>query len=140
LLRYRIGVWRKGKKLPRIGELELAVLEHLWSVPDADVLEVHAAVGSRRGITSNTVGSALERLHRKALALREKVSHAYRYRPALSRDDFAAQRMLDAAGGLETLTETGLLSAFIDLVAEDEESLDRLETLIEEKRSLRGDE
>ena len=36
-------------------------------VDDADVQETHAAVGEARGITSNTVGSALERLHRKRL-------------------------------------------------------------------------
>lgn len=125
-----------GKKLPRIGDLELSVLRHLWTVDEANVLETHGSVGQRRGITPNTVGSALERLHRKQLVLRDKVSHAYRYRAAITRDEFAAQRMLDAAGGLRTLSNTGLLSAFVDLVAEqDEESLDRLEALIDEKRS-----
>jgi len=118
-----------------VGELELAVLEHLWVVGEADVIETHGAIGNERGISSNTVGSALERLFRKSLALREKVSHRFRYAPALTRDEFAARRMLDATRGLHTLSETGLLSAFVDLVSEqDDEVLDRLEALIEEKR------
>ncbi|MEE9385503.1 MAG: BlaI/MecI/CopY family transcriptional regulator [Nannocystaceae bacterium] len=124
-----------ARRLPPVGELELAVLEHLWTTGETDVLAAHKAVGKRRGITPNTVGSALERLHRKGLASREKVSHAYRYQPVLTRDAFAARRMLDAVGGSRTLSDTGLLSAFVDLVAdEDQASLNRLEALIAEKR------
>lgn len=130
---------QKRRRLPRLGELELAVLEFLWNADEADVLEAHGAIGKRRGITSNTVGSALERLHRKRVATRTKVSHAYRYRATLSREAFAAQRMLDVAGESRALSDAGLLSAFVDLVAdEDETSLDRLEALIAEKRSERG--
>ena len=135
------GLPHKANKLPHIGELELSVLEYLWDVGEADVLGTHAAIGKQRGIRPNTVGSALERLHRKSLVLRQKVSHAYRYRAKLTRGDFAARRMLDAAGDLNTLCETGLLSAFVDLVADyDEASLDRLEALIEERRNRRGEQ
>ncbi len=123
----------KPKRLPKIGDLEMAVLKHLWSTGEADVLETHQAVGMERGITSNTVGSALERLHRKGLATRCKHSHAYRYTAALGEDAFAARRIMDAAGG--PVAGGGLLAAFVDLVAdEDEASLDRLEALIAQKR------
>ena len=99
------------------------------------MIETHAAIGTARGISANTVGSALERLYRKKLVGRKKVSHRYRYRAALDRDTFTARRMLDATRGLHTLSESGLLSAFVDLVAEhDDQMLDRLEALIEEKR------
>lgn len=121
--------------LPPLGELELAVLEHLWSVTEADVQEVHAAVGRARGISPNTVGSALERLNKKGLAGREKVSHAYRYRAALDREAFRARCLLDAAGGARALGRAGLLAAFVDLVADvDEAALDELDRLIRAKR------
>jgi predicted transcriptional regulator len=129
----------KGKELPQLGALEGAVLELLWGQPDADVQEVHQAIGHQRGISPNTVGSALERLFRKGLVQREKVSHAYRYRAALSREAFAARRMLEAAGGAGMLSAAGLLSAFVSLVAEEDEAhLDRLEALIADKRGGRG--
>jgi predicted transcriptional regulator len=129
---------RRRNPLPYLGDLELEVLEYLWKVEETDVLGAHGAIGKRRGITPNTIGSTLERLHRKGLVAREKVSHAYRYRPTLAHDGFAARRMLEAAGGSRTLADAGLLSAFVDLVAdEDEASLDRLEALIAEKRSER---
>lgn len=122
-------------KLPRLGELELAVLEHLWTEADADVHETHAAVGKRRGISPNTVGSALERLYKKGLLLREKVSHAYRYRAALDRETFRARKVVEAGGGLRALTKGGLLAAFVDLVADsDEAALLELERLIRMKR------
>lgn len=129
---------RPDKPLPRVGALERAVLEHLWRVGEADVGETFAAVGAPRGITPNTVGSALERLYRKELLRRRKVSHAYRYEPALDPDEFSARRVLEAGGGIERLSRSGLLAAFVDLVAEaDERALDRLEALIAERRKGR---
>jgi predicted transcriptional regulator len=130
---------RGPRSLPALGDLELALLEHLWRANESDVNEAHVAIGKRRGITPNTVGSALERLFKKGLVARHKVSHAYRYEPRVGRDEFAARRVLAAAGGMKSLAETGLLSAFVDLVADvDEAALDRLEALIAEKRSDRG--
>jgi predicted transcriptional regulator len=134
------GVTRRAVDLPELGELERAALEHLWDAGEADVIETHAAIGRPRGITPNTVGSALERLFRKGLAARRKVSHAYRYRPALGRDEFAARRVIAAAGGRRALADAGLLSAFVDLVADvDDEALDRLEALIAARRHGRED-
>lgn len=125
--------------LPRLGELELAVLDHLWTTEDADVHETHAAVGKRRGISTNTVGSALERLYKKELLSREKVSHAYRYRAVLDRETFRARKVLDAAGGMRALSKSGLLAAFVDLVADsDERALVELERLVRVKREDSG--
>ena len=130
---------RKRANLPRIGELELAVLEHLWRVGEADVLETHAAIGKRRGITPNTVGSALERLSRKKLVFRDKVSHAYRYRPSMDREQFHARKLVDAAGGMKELASEGLLAAFVEMVAETRsDALDQLEALIRVKRKERN--
>jgi predicted transcriptional regulator len=121
--------------LPPLGELEEAVLEHLWKVGEADVQETHRAVGRRRRISVNTVGSALERLYKKKLVTREKVSHAYRYEASMDRDEFRATRVLEAAGGLSALAERGVLAAFVDLVNDaDGEALDELEALIAERR------
>ena len=127
------------KPMPKLGELEHAVLEYLWRTGDADVLKTHAAVGARRGISVNTVGSSLERLHRKGLVTRWKVSHAYRYKPALDRDAHHVRRVIEAAGGMRALASGGLLAAFVDLVAStDEAALDQLEQLIARKRADDG--
>jgi predicted transcriptional regulator len=119
--------------LPSLGPLELAVLEHLWMHPDTDVLATHTSVGQQREIAVNTIGSTLERLYRKGLARRWKVSHAYRYGPALQRAEFYARRVVEAAG--DDLTAPAVLAAFVDALAvTDAASLDKLEELIARKR------
>jgi predicted transcriptional regulator len=124
--------------LPKLGPLEEAVLAHLWEAGESDVATAQAAVGAPRGIAANTVGSALERLHRKGLAARWKHSHAYRYRAAIGRDELAARRVVEAAGGGSALGAPGLLAAFVDVLADtDAATLDRLEKLIEAKRAER---
>ncbi len=126
---------KKPTPIPRLGELEFQILEHLWDVGEADVLQTHATLSVPRKISVNTVGSALERLFRKRLIMREKVSHAYRYQPAMDRNTFMAQRMVEAAGGLQALSQQGLLSAFIDrMTAASEDTLDELERLVHKKR------
>lgn len=92
-------------------------------------------MGKPRGITLNTVGCALERLYRKTLVTRTKISHAYRYRAALARDAFCARKLVEAAGGVRALVGEGLLAAFVELVADiDPKALEHLEQLIEQKR------
>ena len=125
----------KSPPILRLGELELQILEHLWRFAESDVQGTHTAVGTPRGITLNTVGSTMERLYKKKLVTREKVSHAYRYKPSMNRDAFMAQSMVAAAGGLKALSEQGLLTAFIDLVADTrEDTLDELERLVRMKK------
>ena len=127
---------KPDEPLPALGPLEQRVLEHLWCVGEADVIEAHATVGSRRGISVNTVGSSLERLFRKGLLTRQKVSHAYRYRPVMDREAFQARRLVEAVGGIHALASQGLLARFVDLVADtDEATLDLLEQLVARKRS-----
>src|SRR5215475_11920036 len=126
---------KNHKPWPELGELERAVLERLWQAGEADVVETHRAVGARREITVNTVGSALDHLYRKGLVTRSKVSHAYRYQPLLDRESFVVRQMVDGAGGIRALTNRGLLASFLDLVADaDDAALDELEELIARKR------
>lgn len=126
-------------KLPKLGKVEMAVLEYLWGTLDTDVREAHLAVGKRRGISVNTVGSALDRLYKKGLLTREKVSHAYRYQAAINRESFRARRVVEAAGGLQALSKSGLLAAFVDLVGDsDGDALAELERLTRLKREETG--
>ena len=124
----------KHKPLPEPGKLERAVLERLWLAGEADVTETRRAVGARRRITINTVGSGHERPRRKGLDTRWKVLHAYRYQPTLDRENIVVRQMVDGAGGIRALSSRGLLASFLDLVtAADKTALDHLEELIAEK-------
>jgi predicted transcriptional regulator len=75
-------------RTPMLGELETAVMNHLWADGDGEAKAVHRALGKRRGITLNTIQSTLKRLFEKNLLVREKVSHAHVYRPSMTRTEF----------------------------------------------------
>ena len=128
----------KHPPLPVLGPLEEAVLEHLWHIGEGEVIDIHQAVVRSTHANINTIGSALERLHRKGLLSRTKISHAYRYKPAVARDEFLARRMVESAGGTKNLISRGLLTSFLDLVTQaDARALDELEELIVQKRRER---
>lgn len=125
--------------VPRLGELEVSVLELVWKTGEVDVKTAFQELGAPRGITSNTVQSALERLFRKDLLRRERVSHAYLYSPAISRDEFRAQAAVSAAGELRGVQAHGVLAAFVDIAAKaDRANLDRLEAILAAARARRG--
>lgn len=122
--------------VPRLGELELEVLDLAWSLGQIDVKDAHRAIGRARGITANTVQSALERLFRKSLLTRERDGHAYRYSPAISRDEFRARAAASAVGELRGAQASGVLAAFVDIAAKaDRANLDRLEAILAEARA-----
>lgn len=121
--------------LARLGDLETAVLEHVWAKGPSDVKAVHHTLGARRGITLNTVQSTMERLFRKGLLAREKVSHAYVYSPRHTREELGARVVEEVVARLLKGETAPVLEAFVDLAARtDAANLDRLERLIAERR------
>jgi len=121
---------------PLLGSLEAAVMNHLWSEGRADVKAVHHAVGVRRGITLNTVQSTMERLHRKGLLDRAKVSHAYVYSPRLTREEFGTEVVREVMASVLGGKTAPMLSAFVDLAARaGDDTLERLERMIATRRA-----
>ena len=117
-----------------LGELQTDVMEVLWREPDLTVNEVETRLQKSRSIAHTTVLTTLDRMHRKGHLTREKQGKAFVYAPRYSRQEFEhgiAQEVLGALLG--QFTEPAL-SAFVDIVGESDERLDRLETMIREKR------
>lgn len=122
-----------------LGELERAVLEHLWQVSRADAKAVHASLGERRGITLNTIQSTLKRLYEKRLLRRDKVSHAHVYEPALTRDEFERRALDHTIEEVLGASPDAMLAAFVDLTARaGDEHLAKLEALVAARRRERG--
>ena len=127
----------RDHRAPYLGDLETAVMEHVWKAGPSDVKAVHRLVGPPRRITHNTVQSTMERLYRKGLLAREKVSHAYVYSAALSRADYCARLVRDVVSTVTgSAAPATVLSAFVDLAERTGgDGLDRLERLIAERRA-----
>lgn len=123
-----------------LGELEVAILEDLWVFGSDHAKAIHGRLVATRGISLNTVQSALERLCRKSLLDRHKESHAYIYRPALAREELLARLIKGATAPVVGKKDAdSVLTAFVDFAAlHDAEGLDRLEALIARKRAASG--
>lgn len=125
---------------PLLGELETAVMNHLWSGGDGEAKDVHAALGKKRGITLNTVQSTLKRLFEKGLLARDKVSHAHVYRARITRADFHRDLLNELVGDLMHQGADSLVSAFVDLADRAGPStLARLEKLVTARRRAQAE-
>jgi len=126
---------------PYLGELELAVLEQLWRGGALDVKTMHRRVGTSRGIGLNTIQSTLERLFRKQLVSREKISHAFIYAPSVRREELMERLIEEVVETFSDGSTEPMLTAFVDLAARvDAENLSRLEQLIAERRARTEDD
>lgn len=128
-----------------LGDLERAVMEHLWSTGPADAKAAHKAIGRERGITLNTVQSTLKRLQEKGILERHKVSHAYIYEPRVDRQAFGLEVLSDVIGELmggmdvKDGNTDAVISAFVDLTERaGEDQLERLEALVSERLKRSG--
>jgi predicted transcriptional regulator len=119
----------------QLGQLEVAVLDRLWTHGLADVKAVHEAVGAPRGISPNTVHSALERLVRKGLVQRDKTGRAYRYQALLSPQQWMERRLDWLASEVPGTAAETLLAAFVERAERaGEAQLAELERLVRERR------
>lgn len=119
-----------------LGELEKLVLQHIWDTGEVDAKQVFAHFEKTRGGTLNTIQSTMDRLFKKGLLSREKLGHAYLYRSAVDRNAFIGQLINDIASDFGSTKDSPLLAAFSSLSSDlDNEQLDELERLIEEKRA-----
>jgi predicted transcriptional regulator len=80
-----------------LGELEKAVMNHLWGATEPQtVRQVHEALSARRELAYTTVMTVLQRLAKKELVVQQRDDRAHKYVPAHGRDELIAGLMVDA--------------------------------------------
>lgn len=127
-------------KTLRLGELETLVLNHLWEERELAAKEVHERLACDRDIALSTVQSTIERLCKKGLVDRTKVSHAFRYRPLVGRETVLQRLVGEVADRLGQAWTRPALSNFLDMAEQmDDAALDALERLIRQRKAQRGD-
>lgn len=95
----RIRPEKTGVRAP-LGELETAVMRHIWPCGAAGCLaaEVQKALKAERPLALTTILTTLDRLHDKGILVREREGKAYRYRAALSEAELQ-QRIVNGVLG-----------------------------------------
>jgi predicted transcriptional regulator len=109
-------------KQTRLGYLERAVMDHLWSVPQPQtVRQVHESLSEQRDLAYTTVMTVLQRLAKKNLVSQIRDDRAHRYAAVHGRDELVAGLMVDA---LDQASDTGSRQAalvhFVERVGADE--------------------
>ncbi|GLY68796.1 hypothetical protein Atai01_54150 [Amycolatopsis taiwanensis] len=106
-------------KMFGLGDLESAVMNVLWGTAEpAKVREVLDRLDTPKQLAYTTVMTVLDNLHRKGWVERELDGKAYRYVPAISREEAAARALrdiVDSSGDPE-----GVLLHFAQSVSEEE--------------------
>jgi predicted transcriptional regulator len=80
----------------RLGELERAIMDILWTASDPLTVRQVSEHLSERGLAHTTVMTVLDRLAKKGFARRERAGRAWRYRAARSREAYVTELMLNA--------------------------------------------
>jgi predicted transcriptional regulator len=132
----------RGFRRPReiaclaLGNLERQVLETTWRLGEVSVRDIHREFEER--IAYTTLMTTLDRLFKKKLLERRKDGRAFRYAPAISREDFDRGIREDVIDGLLGRGADGVepvLACIVDTISErDRELLDELDRLVQEKK------
>jgi len=71
-----------------LGELQLKVMNVIWDRGQATVSDVHEEISASRKIAYTTVLTTMQALERRRMVTHDTVGKAYRYWPAVSREQY----------------------------------------------------
>jgi predicted transcriptional regulator len=108
-------------KLTGLGDLERAVMDHLWAADQSQtVRQVHEGLRAR-DLAYTTVMTVLQRLARKGLVVQIRADRAHRYAAMHGRDELVAGLMVDAlAQAADSDDRQAALVHFVERVGADE--------------------
>jgi BlaI family transcriptional regulator, penicillinase repressor len=120
----------------RLGPLEQRLMDALWSRGNATVREVQES-NCCPELAYTTLMTTLDRLYKKGLLAREAEGRAFRYSPAMTREQMHRRSAGEAFRQMMAASETPAmpLSYLVEIVGEqDQKLLEELRDLVEKKR------
>ncbi|HVM13502.1 MAG TPA: BlaI/MecI/CopY family transcriptional regulator [Egibacteraceae bacterium] len=123
-----------------LGPLETEVMETVWDLGETTVRDVHAELAEKRDIAYTTVMTTMARLASKGLLARDTSGLAHRYRPALTREDYARSTVTSVVDWLVDSFPEPAMSYFVKVIDDGAEApaLDRLRDRIDRLREQEG--
>ncbi len=83
-----------------LGELQLKAMNVIWDNGRATVGEVHEQISTQRRIAYTTVLTTMQALERRGMVTHDTVGKAYRYSPAVSREQYTEASVDKLVGDL----------------------------------------
>jgi predicted transcriptional regulator len=119
-----------------LGPLETEVMETVWRLGETTVRDVHAELSQRRELAYTTIMTTMARLASKGLLARDTSGLAHRYRPTVSREEYAQTTVTSVVDWLVDSFPVPAMSNFVAVIdaAPDPQVLDALRAKIERLR------
>ena len=136
--RRNLTVFRpQGKGLRKVfGDLEAEIMEVIWAHGRATVADVHKVLESQREIAYTTVKTVMGRLAEKGHLSRTRADRAHVFIPTISKDKFLREVSDAILAGLFSEFGRPIAAHLLETISRwDPSSLDRLQSLIEERRA-----
>lgn len=120
-----------------LGPLETDVMETAWRLGDATVRDVHAELADRRDLAYTTIMTTMARLAAKGLLERDTSGLAHRYRPTVSREDYARSTVTSVVDWLVQAFPEPAMSYFVEKIDDsaDVDTVSSLRASIDAKRA-----
>jgi len=110
-----LGHRRRQPQAPMLGERELEVMKILWLGEALSAKQVLQYLPDN-DLSLSTMQSTLERLHRKALLIRDKAGRFYVYRTAVTRSELITQLLEDIAEQISDGQMAPMISGFMAFI------------------------
>ncbi len=107
---------RKNQPQGLLGPLETEVMETVWALGETTVRDVHAELAEHRDLAYTTIMTTMARLASKGLLTRDTSGLAHRYRPSISREEYARSTVTSVVDWLVDSFPGPAMSYFVEVV------------------------
>lgn len=127
-------IMKQHRTLPRPTEGELELLRILWDRGPSTVRDIHLEIGTKRPLGYTSVLKLLQIMTDKGLVEREESGRAHIYHPAATQNETQDQLVRDISERLFAGSAAQLALHALALEPVNDQELDALRNLIEQKR------
>jgi predicted transcriptional regulator len=121
------------KSAIRFGDLQLAIMRHLWRWGEASVNDVHRGLYEERGLAPTTIATMLRKMEEKGVVAHRMEGRKFIYRPTVTEERARRSMVEQLTDRLFSGNVAELVSHLLEEHQVDEVELRQLQKLIEEK-------
>jgi predicted transcriptional regulator len=122
------------KKIYRLGELQLKIMQHLWERSEGAVTTIHQHVGQSEGLAFTTIATMLRKMEERGLIEHRTEGRTFIYRPAVSEEEVSKSMAHDLLDRLFEGSVASLLSHLLKTRNVSEKEVEHLQRLLKEKK------
>jgi predicted transcriptional regulator len=120
------------KSLHELTDLQLSIMQEVWSRRTATVTEVHDALVAGTGLAKKTIGTMMARLEKQGLLVHSSEGREFVYEATVTRDEVGRAKMRSALDHLFGGSLPALVSHALEAKDVAPGDVKRVRSLIEE--------